>query len=473
MSVAVARPELLGARWPRVTCRPDSVGSSAVEVVELAQSVGLSLYDWQADELDRILSETAAGSWSAFETATVLARQNGKNQIIEALELGDLFLLDTRLVLHSSHEFKTTNVAFNRLLSWIESAPDLSRRVLRVTRSNGEEGIRLRSGQAIRFIARSKGSGRGFTADRLILDESYNVSTEALAALVPTLTASPNPQINYFSSAALPGPESDVLRALRARALSPDPGRLCYSEWSAAPDADLDDPAAWEAANPSLGFHVQESFIRSERAAYSDEDFARERLSVPSAAAVGSAVPMDAFHAAQDPSTVLPDAATPVFGVDAASDGVSASIAVAGVRPDHRVHVELVARRDGIGWVADEVARMIAAWGGYAVVDPSGPAGPIAVALDAAGVAVVKVVGRHQSTAAAGFVAGLRDGKIRVRPHESLTAAATAARRYDLGDGWTWRRRAAKGDIAPVVAASWAVWGLSVEPDYDLLDSIV
>lgn len=464
---------MLGQRLPRVSCRPRSVGSSAVEVVELAQSVGLSLYDWQADELDRILSEDDSGGWSAFETATVLARQNGKNQIIEALELGDLFLLDTRLVLHSSHEFKTTNVAFNRLLSWIESAPDLSRRVLRVTRSNGEEGIRLRSGQTIRFIARSKGSGRGFTADRLILDEAYNVSAEALAALVPTLTASPNPQINYFSSAALPGPESDVLRALRARAVSKDPGRLCYSEWSADPSADLDDVSAWAAANPSLGLHVQEAFIRSERAAYSDEDFARERLSIPSAAASGSAVPMDAFHAAQDPTTVMPDDAAVVFGVDAASDGVSAAIAVAGARSDGRTHVELVARRDGIGWVAAEAARLVGSWGGHVVIDPSGPAGPVAVELNAAGVPLVKVVGRHQAAAAAGFVADLRDDRVRVRPHESLTAAATAARKYELGDGWTWRRRAAKADIAPLVAASWAVWGLSVEPDYDLLDSIL
>ena len=54
----------------------------------------------------------------------------------------------------------------------MEDNPDFSRRVKRVSRSHGEEGIELTTGQRIRFRTRTKGGGRGFSGDCLILDEA-------------------------------------------------------------------------------------------------------------------------------------------------------------------------------------------------------------------------------------------------------------------------------------------------------------
>ncbi|MFW5415040.1 hypothetical protein J0910_00005, partial [Nocardiopsis sp. CNT-189] len=45
------------------------------------------------------------------------------------------------------------------------------------------------------------GGGRGLTADRVILDEAYNLSDDHMAALLPTMSARPNPQIVYTTSA--------------------------------------------------------------------------------------------------------------------------------------------------------------------------------------------------------------------------------------------------------------------------------
>src|SRR5690606_41534524 len=41
-----------------------------------------------------------------------------------------------------------------------------------VRRSHGQEGIYLRNGQRLRYKTRTKGGGRGFSADCVILDEA-------------------------------------------------------------------------------------------------------------------------------------------------------------------------------------------------------------------------------------------------------------------------------------------------------------
>lgn len=147
----------------------------------------------------------------------VVPRQNGKGGILEARELAGLFLFHEQLILHSAHEFKTAAEAFRRLLSLIQNTPDLDKRVNRVRTSHGDEGIELIGGQRLRFVARSTGSGRGFTGDCIILDEAYNLSSAGMSALFPTMAAIRNPQLWYTSSAPLPRQESDTLRRLCKR----------------------------------------------------------------------------------------------------------------------------------------------------------------------------------------------------------------------------------------------------------------
>ena len=68
------------------------------------------------------------GKWAAFEVGLIVARQNGKGTVLEALELAALFLFpDVRLILHSAHEFKTAQEAFLRVRALIEDNPDFDR----------------------------------------------------------------------------------------------------------------------------------------------------------------------------------------------------------------------------------------------------------------------------------------------------------------------------------------------------------
>jgi phage terminase large subunit-like protein len=209
---------------------------------------------------------TASGPRS--RSGVEVPRQNGKGAILEARELAGLFLLGERLIIHSAHQFDTSLEAFRRLLALIEDTPDFDRRVQRVSRSHGEEGIELKNRQRIRFRTRTKGGGRGFTGDCLILDEAMILPESAHGALLPTLSARPNPQVWYTGSAVDQNihEEGIVWSRIRERGIRGGDPALMYVEWSvnaSSPD-EVDqkiasDPEAWAQANPGLGIRISPS----------------------------------------------------------------------------------------------------------------------------------------------------------------------------------------------------------------------
>src|ERR1017187_6126617 len=188
------RPDWPGVQRPRICSVPPSVSSTGEEAIELAAMAGLNLDPWQKFVLTESLNERPDSKWAAFEVGLVVSRQNGKGGLLEARDLAGLFLLGERLIIHSAHQFDTSMEAFERLLALIEGTPELSKRVKHrgVIRSHGAEGIVLKNGQRIRFRTRTKGGGRGFTCDCLILDEAMIIPEAMHSALLPTLSARPN-----------------------------------------------------------------------------------------------------------------------------------------------------------------------------------------------------------------------------------------------------------------------------------------
>lgn len=452
--------ELLGVQTPRLLVRPsDVLSSSGAEAVELAASAGLHLDPWQCLTLDESLGERADGKWAAFEVGLVCQRQNGKGGILEARELAGLFLFDEGLILHSAHEFKTAAEAFLRIKALIDNTDDLRRKVARIRTSHGDEGIELLSGQRLRFVARSRGSGRGFSGDCVILDEAYNLGPEAMGALLPTLSARPNPQVWYTSSA--PMASSVQLHAVRQRALSGGSARLCYLEWSIDPDADApDDPASWAKANPALGIRIDVDFVRAEFEAMPRSEFLRERLGVPDMPR-GSSVALigpETWDTLADPASEW--TGTPVGVVDVSPDG-HASMALGGMRSDGLRHIELVDNRAGTAWIAERRAELSARYGIVRWLrDPAGPAVELAGEW-------VDVKTREFTEACAGFLRDVLDGHgFRWRCPADLEQALQVARENATqgmrGDGaWVWSRRRSGADISPIVALTLA-WGAAL-----------
>lgn len=271
---------LLGDQSPRVCSLPPfDAGDSGRNAAALAEVAGLTLDPWQRFVLESGLRRRG-GKWAAFETCLIVARQNGKGAVLEALELAALFLFpDVRLILHSAHQFKTASEAFLRIRALIEDNPDFDSQVSRIRTAAGAEAVELKDGKRLRFVARSSGSGRGFSSDLVILDEAYELNDTQMAALLPTLSARPDPQVWYTSTAG--GPDSIQLGRVRARGLAGGDQSLAFMEWSADDDAyDPADPADWAKANPGLGIRISQDYIEREMAALGPDAFARERLSI-------------------------------------------------------------------------------------------------------------------------------------------------------------------------------------------------
>ena len=406
------------------------------------------------------LAEGDDGRWSAFECGLVVPRQNGKGAILEAIELAGLFLFDEQLILHSAHEFKTAQEAFRRVLSLVENTDHLRKRVARVRTSHGEEGIELTTGARLRFVARSTASGRGFSAQRVVLDEAMQLGTETMGALLPTLAAQDNPQVVYAASAPLS--TSVQLHAVRNRALAGGDDSLAYLEWSVADDADLDDPAQWAVANPSLGIRIGADYVERERAALPDEIFRRERLGIPDAPVVVTderIVEPDVWAALKEERSRVDGRMT--FAVDITPDRRMAAIAVAGHRDDGFVHVEVVDHRPGTSWVGDRLVELAERWGRQPVtIDPGSPAGSLVVTVRERGIEVREVSARQVVQATGQFYDLVMSGGLRHIGQAPLTAALDGATRRPLGESWTWNRRAQSVDICPLMAATLALGAL-------------
>ncbi|WP_190868990.1 terminase large subunit, partial [Actinomadura sp. RB99] len=347
-------PPLVGANDPRICVYPESRRSAGRMAVDLARRAKLVLDPWQALVLERSLGVQADGRWSAFEAGMIVARQNGKSAVFEARMLAGLFLFGEELILYSAHEFKTAGEIFRRVLGLIEGAPELRKRVKTVARSKGEEGIELAptaqcpNGQRLRFVARSTGSGRGFSADCALMDECQHLSDAPVDAMMPTLLARPNPQVFYGGSAGDKDmAPCDQIARVRERALSDNPGRLAFFEWSAdlcgdqcgegcAEHDDPDDPAVWARTNPALGRgRVTLEGLSKLHATMSPRGWRRELLSVgnyPVQAGGWEVISEAAWMATADEESV--PVGEVAFVLDVTPDRSAAAIGIAGVRED-------------------------------------------------------------------------------------------------------------------------------------------
>jgi hypothetical protein len=453
-------PAPLGAQEPRLLVRPESPFSSADDVRDLALAYGLTLDPWQHNLSAAFMGEREDGRWATPLCGTSVPRQNGKNGWVEARELAGLLLFGERLIIHSAHEVKTALEAFRRIRSYFDNYDDLRKRVKAIRTTNGDEGIELLSGQRLRFMARSKSSGRGFSPDALILDEAQELAEETFAAILPATSARPNPQIILLGTPPGPRNNGEVFTRLRLSALAGKDATVAWAEWSADDDLDHDDVAALAQGNPSLGIRLTEETASRERAALSDDDYARERLGKWDAEAKRGVIPLDVWATlASDQPTSEREVS---IALDAAPDRSTASVALAGWRDvDSRPQVEVIRQAGGVAWVADYVAGVVSRQRVRAViVDSVGPAASLIEPLRARGVLVTTTSASQVAQACGAFYDAAMADSLRHIDQPQLTTALAAARKRNLGDAWAWHRKDST-DISPLVASTLALWGLT------------
>jgi hypothetical protein len=406
LSASLTDTPLEGVQEPRLRSVPPyhdlQVGKDAVE---LALGAGLALDPWQALSVELTMARRLDHKWAAFEAAHIIPRQNGKGGIIEARELAGLFLLG-ETILHSTHHFRTTRGAFERLKALIENCPELDAQVRQVFDGHGQEGVELKNGAVLAYVARSKQSGRGLSPDVVVIDEAFEYPRVASAALLPSMAARRNPQILYTSSP----PDKEVhhnalvLAGLRQRALLGGDPSLLWLEWSVDQAlyelarqekrlaAFASDPRNWALSNPALGYRLTAEFIANEMRSLrpTSREFAVERLGVgywpdpEEDEEVDLPIDPELFMRLIG-SAGEPPLDPTVLGVDVSPDGWT-SITACGWRRDGRKHLEVIAHAAGTAWFIPVLTLLVQAHDPAGIVlDRAGRAASLLPDLEAAG----------------------------------------------------------------------------------------
>ena len=442
--------------------------------------VGKPLDPWQALWVCDSLGLRDDGYWSAFESALLVSRQNGKGGGTEAVELAGLFLFRDQIIMHSAHLFKTAKQSFQRLVDIINGSDWLTRRVKRIVRARGDEEIELLpkyGGGRLLYFSRSGGAGRGFTGDKTIFDECAYLTIEQYQAATPTLATVPNPQIYYTGTPpdedVGPMPEDAMMPSVRQRGLAAG-DRIVLHEYSPDKGHDRADPRVWAQCNPSLGIRIQPWFLAKQldnfTAAGKPEKYDTEHLGVwpNEGGAEWSVVSEARWLAAEDPTSQALDPVA--FSIDVRPERDQSCIAAVGARSDGHLHGVVVDHRPGTDWVVGRLVELARRWSPCAISLVGTAAAytlhpDLVQALKADGSRLeVKVMTNREVAAAFGMtvdaIKATDSRRLRWRTNEhadALTAAVKGAVKREIGEGSAWDRASSSVDISPLVAMTNAV----------------
>lgn len=462
----------LAAEQPRVLHVPAFSTSAGDEAIDLAAQAGLFLDPWQKFVLRNSLGERADGRWSAFEVGLSVARQQGKGSVLEARELFGLVLLGEKQIVHTAHELKTSMKHFNRLVHLFDGSDDLRKRVKKVIRSNGKEGLEMVRGGVLECLARTKNAGRGFTGDLVVFDEAYALTNEQMAASMPTILAVDNAQVWYTSSPPLDALSGAVLMKVRDRGEAGTDTRLAWFDYGLPghlEDVDgmnLDDRQAWATALPSMrSGRVREENVQVLRNALTDADFAREILGIWPKRVEGKGV-ID-LKLWKELATTAEGGGRPpqlVFAVVVEADRRYTAIVAIGAQADGRIQLSTVAYEPGTEWVVERMQHLRDRWSPVLwAIEDKGATSSLWPELERAGFKAAEdrdepkrgdivVPWAHEVAAAYGmFIDHLTQRKLAHLADRALDAAVNVAETRLLGSGTTWDHR---GQVAALRAAT-------------------
>lgn len=476
---------------PAYRTGPEFVDTVGPDVAEVARMADYAPDPEQRMLLDAIFAVDGRGKSAAFEAAVIACRQNLKTGLFKQCVLGWLFYTDEPLVVWSAHEFKTVQEDFKDLQKLVTGSDVLRKRVKAVRRTTGDESIELIAGPRIVFRTRTKGGGRGLSGNKVILDEGFALKPEHMGSLLPLLSAQPDPQVVYGSSAGQG--TSAVLRGVRDRGRVGDP-RLAYYEWSAPDpsqacrdgascahtlDSDgcgCDDEELWQRANPAMGRRISRENIAAERRALPPAEFGRERMGWWDDPLDGvSPISTQVWADQADPDSRVEDPVA--LAVDVTPDRSRTSIAAVGRRNDGRFHGELIEHQSGTAWeedqrfitVCDRLEELAQRWGPCSLtLDPAAPVGAFVTELRDRGFVespdpgqwqLQLVTVREYVQACGAITDDVTNDQWRHPDQNPLNQAVAGARTRGLSDAWGWSRRDSGVDISPLVAVTLARHG--------------
>lgn len=481
--------EVKGSVKPRLSTPPlrelTPETSYGYQVIEFADKVlGEPLLEWQEQLVIRIGELLPDGKPRFKKVLILIARQNGKTHLIKVLSLYWMFIERVELVAGIGSTLKQAKEAWNKAIGSARSNPHLRPLIDAVRRDNNDPHLSTVDNSRYMPAAATEDSLRGFTVDRLIIDElRSHKDYKAWDGAVYTVRTKPYSQIICLSNAG--SDDSLVLNDLRDSALEyiksegliGDPS-LGLFEWSADEGADPADPKNWALANPSMGVRnpvtrelvlnptdIQADAIRAvSTGGPALAGFMTEVLCMH-VRALDTAVDARAWTKGYRPGELIDTLSPFTWGLDFDYNETEASL-VAAQLTDEGTLIQVIKtwRKDELHLVAAELEEKLKqyrprqfAW------FPGGPAARLASSLKTLkipGVNIRALTGAEVFDATMGFADAVNNGQVQYGLQDAvLNDHVTGAQKAYSGDRWRFTRKT-RGSVDAAYAAAGA-WYLA------------
>ena len=492
-----------GRTEPRIWTKPltelTPKTSRGFAVIAFATDVlKVHLFPWQKWLLVHMMELDTFGLLRFRKSLIIVGRQNGKTLLAAVLAAYWIYIDAGRwpdqlrpqdfVVVGAAQKLDVAMKPWKQVRRWgapddikVGIAPDrvpwLQAQTYPPRTTNGETALMTHLGAS--YLPRTFEGARGLSATRLLLDElRQQYDFEGWAAIEKSATAMYDSLLVAFSNAGTA--RSVVLKGVRDAAHadvdSPD-AQWFVAEWSAHPDAELDDPEAFAQANPSAGYLPAMTIKGLMKAAADAPDKNLERIEVLGQWVTATITPYldpEGWALAGDPPLVdergelveigscLASGTRAVLGVDVSGNRKMTFIAVAGMRADDLAHVEVIAQRPGMMWVVDHCIAVREKTGisEVALQGRGAPVSDLVEPLKRAGFTVHEISGTPFLNVAGRLNDAVRDGMVRHRAQPALDLAAAEGATKQLNQMPVWDREKSPVDIAPIVAVSMALYAL-------------
>ncbi|MEV4735552.1 MULTISPECIES: hypothetical protein [unclassified Microbacterium] len=477
--------------------------SRGFEVIAFALEIlGVHLYPWQEWLLIHALELNVDGTYRFKRVIVLVARQQGKTMLSSVLAAWWLFVDSKRNPDRVPPlKFKIVGVAqsldiarepWNAVKLWCDpdpetdeeqaaAVPDLQAVTQKALDSNGKEMLRARN--LAHYEVRAATNTRGKPAARVIFDELREQKTwAAWAAVSQTAKSFWSGQMWGISNAG--DALSVVLWKLREAALATiadwesyvDSGlqqleefanghdmSLGIFEWSAPEGCGKEDVEGILQANPSIGYGAMTvADAIADARTMPDAEYRTEVLCQWVTANLRTYLSPTEWGDLVDEESQIDPGSDLCLAIDTAHDRSHTYIAVAGWRADDLAHVEVIADRAGMLWAPGVAREIREKWGmrRVALQARGAPAHEFIAALREEGFDVVEIGGSDLGSATGRIHDRVRDKTLRHLGQPNADIAVSGAVTKTLGDMQVWDRKASPVDISPLVAESYALFGL-------------
>ena len=443
---------------PLYATKPSGLPHHADGVAKVAAALGWPLLPWQYDTL-KVITETLPDGRNRYPVAVISTpRQSGKSTMLGALML---YRCLTEYDFMNWYTAQTGKDARETWAKWNDRiGAYLGRDRWKIRQTFGGE-ITMFEPRAsfIKPFPRMEKALHGQQSDLVVLDEVWEMSPDKgasmLQAVVPTQATRRRRQVLLVSTA---GNEESVwfrdwIDRARAATSDPDAG-MALMEYAAPEDLDPTLPESWPQFHPGYPGLIDDHAMNAALDQFGPDQFAR---------AYGNQWPKAEVSwrgnwADLDTGEKMPPDAKVVFAVDSEPNHKSAAVVAAALLDDDRVAVEVVDARPGTDWVVSRVKELATKHHAEVAVAKTGPLAFLIPEGEAAGVPWRTMPTGEMFDAVARFKNVVKQNRLLHPSDPRLNAAVDNALTRQVGDREGWRRIDTAVSIAPLVAASLAVY---------------